>query len=115
MFDQFYSQFKNLTDFNAPQVLNFERKIYFSNFIEEQSDLEDDLHFCLEPFYKIIKTTNRENYPKVVINVLNCLSFWFDFCIFDLQLYWQKLFGLFPKIYAFLLSLRSKLNSFLVY
>ena len=102
-----------MTDFSSPPEKNLKREIYFSSFMEEQSDLDDDLHFYLNTVFATTKTTNRENYSKVVINVLNCLNFWFNFCVFDIHLYIQRFFGLFLKLYEYLIVLKSKLNVYL--
>ena len=110
--DQYYFQFKNVTDFNSPRVNDFEREFYFSNFVNGTTNLDDyDLYFYLSPVYTTTTLTNRENHSKIVINVLNCLSFWFNFCVLDIHLYIQKFFGIFLKLYQLLLVLRSKLKA----
>lgn len=112
MFDQYYLQFQNVTDFSSPRAINFERKIYFSNFVEGKTKLDDyDLHFYLNAVYTTTTMTNRENNSKVIINYLNCLNFWFNFCVLDIHLYVQKFFGLFLKFYDVMLILRIKLNA----
>ena len=110
--DQYYLQFQNVTDFSSPRVIEFDRKIFFSNFIEEQADLDDyDLYFYLSCVYTLTTVTNRDSPSKVVIQVLNCLSFWFNFCVLDIYLYILKFFELFLKLYKLLLVLRSKLKA----
>ena len=115
LFDQYLYQIKNVTDFSSPRVLDFEREIYFVSVAEEHTNqLEgEDMRFYLNPFFTITKRTNRENHTKVIINVLNCLNFWFNFCVFNLYSYLQKFFGLSLKLYGLLRTLKSKLNTLL--
>ena len=112
LFDQYFYQVKEVTDFNSPRIINFEREIYFSNFVEEIIDgFENDLHFYLNPVHGITTITNRESHSKVIINALNTLSFWFNFCVLDAHVFIRKFFGLFLKLYQVLLVLKGKLNS----
>lgn len=111
LFDQFYYQIKETDDLNSPRVIDFDRNIYLSGLQEEQTDLKGhDIDFYLFDVFETAKTVNRENHSKIVLGALNCLSFWFNFCVLDIHLYIQRSFGLFTKLYELLLLLKSKLN-----
>ena len=110
LFDQYIQQIENETDYSAPRVINFEREIYFTSFVGKRTHLDDyDMKFHLVPLVARTKLTNRESYSSMVINILNTLNIWTNFCVLDIYLYIQTVFRLLYRFYLLLIQLDIKL------
>lgn len=111
LFDQYFMQIQNVSDFTHPKIVNFERGLYFSTIFEEQTRLDDyDLYFHLDSIVSTVKLVNKDTYSKVIINLLNLFSFWFNFCVLDLTYFIRKIISLFYRFYESLLALEIYLN-----
>ena len=98
LFEQYYLQVQNITDHQMPPNSNFRRSFTKSN-LEHDSFRNSiklpDISFGLIFFKKVIKITNEDNYTKLILNLLNVLSLWFDLGVLDLHCYVYKIRFLF--------------------
>ena len=110
LFDQYFRQIQNVTDYNAPRVIEFEREFYFTSYRVKSARLDDyDLRFHLMPLVSRTKLTNRESYSSMLINILNSLNIWTNFCVLDIHVYIQAMVHLFYRLYLLLVRFDVKL------
>ena len=124
LFKQFYLQIQNLTDHNGLTSLNFKQNVYnmyskINLLISRFADFE----FSLSSFSRKVEISNEDNYTKLIISILNAVSFWLGLCVFDLSAVnvnrliksnlnlYQSLF----KLKLYLHSKITQLNLLLVY
>ena len=96
MFGQFYEQRKDLFDNSYSDETS--RKVfgsYVQLFEVNATDGEPDLEFSPVYYEKITRIENAEGIAKLLISLLNALSFWFNICILDFHRYFSKPFRLF--------------------
>ena len=86
LFKQLYLQIQNLTDHNGLTSLNFEQSVY--NMYTQKAITElsyPDFTFSLSSISRQVEISNEDNYTKLIISILNALSFWLGLCAFDLS------------------------------
>lgn len=92
LFEKFYREKQNVTDHKLPGNLNFQRQFALNHIKKEPKSLSNnqdnltkpDFTFSLIFFNRLVSITNRDNLAKLILSMLNALSLWFDFKIFDL-------------------------------
>ena len=113
LFKQFYLQIQNLTDHNGLTSLNFKQNVYniYSQKILLQLD-EIDFSFSLSLISRQVDILNEDNYTKLIISILNALSFWLGLCIIDLSaINLNRLFRPNLHLYKMLFKLKLYLHS----
>ena len=68
-----------------------------------------DFKFKLLFFKKYLILTNSENWPKLLISLLNVLSIWLNVSVFELHEYLRKLTAPLGRLYSLLLGLQELL------
>ena len=113
LFNQFFKHKFALLDHN--NRLNFDSDSYiFSNFIQtfylnkSEAKNQADLEFSPIFFSKMTYSTNEEGLTRLVISILNVLSFWLNVFPIDLHCYF-KYFKHFVKVYYPFIFLHKKL------
>ena len=111
IFDQYYYQFKNISDNNKRIKPNFQR-LYQANIYEEVTAYEytPDFILTISFFKKVVVITNEDNYAKLILNLLNVLSLWFNLSILDLYVYVIKIKFIFIKIHKLLIKTSDLLS-----
>ena len=111
LFEQYYLQVQNITDHQMPPNSNFKRS-FAKNNLEQYIFVDNklpDISFGLIFFKKVIKITNEDNYTKLIVNLLNVLSLWFDLGILDLHCYVYNIRFLFLFTCKLVLEIKRKL------
>ena len=87
LFNQHYKQIEN-NDHKSTKNLN-SQKLFITNNVETEKYgiSHPDLRFKLNFVNNRILITNEDNFFKLILNLLNVLSFWADLCILDLYVY----------------------------
>ena len=102
LFEQYYLQVQNVTDKYLSTGSNYTRSLttnYYSNeanFYRQKPDFVFNLIF----FKKNIVISNDDSSTKLVLNLLNILSFWFDLGLLDIHIYFLKI----KKILVFIFT-----------
>lgn len=89
LFDQLYRQIQNVSDRSASSNLNYERQ-YSINHIRKLSGTSH-FSFGFVWFKKVVVTTNQINPSKLLLNLLNVLSIWFNMNVLDLHIFLSKI------------------------
>ena len=113
LFKQFYLQIQNLTDHNGLISLNFEQSIFNMYSQEKSSPLySPDFQFSLSSISRQVEISNEDNYTKLIISILNAVSFWLGLCAFDLSaVYVDRSFKPNLNLYQLLFKLKLYLHS----
>ena len=86
LFKQFYLQIQNLTDHNGLTSLNFEQSVYNMYTQRAHTPFHNlDFTFSLSLISRQVEISNEDNYTKLIISILNAVSFWLGLCVFDLS------------------------------
>ena len=113
LFKQFYLQIQNLTDHNGLTSLNFKKNVY--NMYTQIGIIPliyPDFRFSLSSTSRQVEISNEDNYTKLIINILNAVSFWLGLCVFDLSaVNVNRLFKLNLNLYQLLFKLKLYLHS----
>lgn len=116
LFEQYCRQVQEPLDDRSPKNANFRRSFFINHFhSDNDSSVAADFRFELLFFKKYMIITNGDNWPKLVISLLNVLSIWLNLSIFELHEYFRKLIAPLNHLYRLLIKLRefsrSHLNS----
>ena len=113
LFKKFYLQIQNLTDHNGLTSLNFEQSVYNMYSQEKLTPLNNpDFSFSLSLISRQVEISNEDNYTKLIISILNAVSFWLGLCVFDLSaVNVNRLFKLNLNFYQLLFKLKLYLHS----
>lgn len=110
IFDQYFSQIQNVSDHRASVNSNYQR-LFIKNG-NQISPKTVDFKFELNFIKKIVLITN-DNFVKLILSLLNCLSFWFDLNIFHFDFYLYELFLKLCPIFNFAFRLLFNLEEYL--
>ena len=112
LFKQFYLQIQNLSDHNGLTSLNFKQNIYNIYSQMKLLQLDDfDFSFSLSLINRQVEISNEDNYTKLIISILNALSFWLGLCILDLSaVNFNFNLHLYQLLFKFKLYLHSKIR-----
>lgn len=110
LFKQYYLQ--NLKNLNTKPSSNFEISNYnlYALFLA-RSQQYPDFAFSINLASKHIEITNEENLTKLVLNLLNSLSIWFNICLLKFLPFFNKFYRIIFIFYKFLI--KSKNNLFI--
>ena len=108
MFEQFYLQIQNVTDHNGLTSSSYEQNAYniYSQPLFNPLNFPD-FTFSSSLITRKVDIFNEDNFTKLVINILNALSFWLGLSILDLSVYVNRLFR--PILHLYLLLIEVKL------
>ena len=113
LFKQFYLQIQNLTDHNGLTSLNFKQNVY--NMYTQMANTllrYPDFQFLLSSISRQVEISNEDNYTKLIISILNAVSFWLGLCVFDLSaVNVNRLFKSNLNLYQLLFKLKLYLHS----
>ena len=96
--------------------LNFKQNVantftnVFSLFMELDYFDYPDFSFSFSFLVRRVVITNRENYTKIVVHLLNTLSLWLEVFILDMGVWLKILARQFLHIYRLLVNVRNRLN-----
>ena len=101
VFDQYCKQVQEHLDKRSAKNSNYRRTFFINHFSAERTG-KADFQFELLFFKKYLIVTNSENWPKLLISLLNVLSIWLNVSVFDLHPYFRKLTAPFRHLYRLL-------------
>ena len=117
LFEQYYLQVQNITDNQIPANSNYQRKFFRHTFAKinmfNRPDVPDS-KFCLNFFKQIVQITNDDNYAKLILNLLNVLSLWFDLGVFDLNVYFSYFILLVGHAFKLLCKLTLRIERYIL-
>ena len=92
LFEQYYLQVQNVTDNYLSADTNYSR-LLATNYYSKESVFRvgPDFIFNLIFYKKVITITNRGNYSRLIMNLLDVLSIWFGLGVLDLHPYVHKI------------------------
>ena len=103
LFEQYYLQVQNVTDNYQTTDSNYQRLLATNFYSEENLVIQNPgFIFNLNFYKKKIEISNDDSSTKLVLNLLNILSFWFDLGILDMHIYFSKI----RKIFVFIFTLK---------
>ena len=119
LFEQFYLQIQKFTDLSGLTFSNYKQNAYN---IYSQTRFRPlyypDFTFSSSLVTRKVDIFNEDNFTKLVISILNALSFWLGLCILDLSVYVNRLFRPILHLYQLLievkLCLRFKIRNNLI-
>lgn len=94
VFEQFFIQNQNVSDYEAHKNLNYEREFYATYFgPRDLFTLNQNSSFIFNLIFlkKVLHITNEDNYAKLILNVVSVLSFWLNFNLINTLVYKFKL------------------------
>ena len=96
--------------------LDFEQNIAntYANVYYTPSELSTyfpQFKFSFSFLVRRVVITNRENYTKLVVSLLNTLSLWLDICVVDMGAWLNAIFKLFLHFYLLLIKTQNRLDS----
>ena len=114
LFEQYYLQVQNVTDNYLSTDSNYQRLLATNYYAEEYVDdgKIPDFIFKLIFCKKVITTTNRDNHSRLIMNLLDILSIWFDLGVLDLHTYVHKIKFIFIFICKLLLEIERFILKF---
>ena len=115
LFEQYYLQVQNITDYQTPTNSNYKR-IFATNYFDDY-DLDiykPDISLNLIGFKKKLTITNSDNFTKLILNLLNAFSIWFSLGVLDLHVYVHLLFHKIRSILIFLYRLILDFERFIL-
>ena len=98
------SAFKSL-DFEQ-NIANTYTKVYYMRFLINEPHFSFSFSFLV----RRVVITNRENYTKLVVSLLNTLSLWLDICVIDMGAWFSSFFSLAFHLYRLLIKTRNCLK-----
>ena len=114
LFHQYFLQIQNKTDFQAIKSRNFTRSFYLNYYsVNQEFNIVRKPHFkFIAKFFRVkLVISNEDSFVKLILNLINILSFWFNWFPFDFYIYFFKI-NLFIKfLYNSLIRLKDYLNS----
>ena len=114
LFKQFYLQIKNRTNHNGLISLNYKQNVYNTYSQAKVIPLEvknfEDFRFSLSLISRHVDIFNEDNFTKLIISILNAISFWLGLCILDLSVYVRKLFRPILHFYQMLIKVKVYLH-----
>lgn len=111
LFDQYYRQIQNETDYKTPSNLNYKRQFIINNLDKYPIDESDfDIKFSLIFFKRILEITSEDNYAKLLLNILNLFSFWFNFNVLDLHIFIYKIKFITASLHKMISKTKNHLN-----
>ena len=115
LFEQYYLQVQNITDYQTPTNSNYKR-IFATNYFEsyEFDTSGPDLTVYLIQFTKKLTMTNSDNFTKLILNLLNASSVWFGLGVLNLHVYVHLLFHKIRCILIFLYRLILDFERFIL-
>ena len=116
--DLFEQYFKQNNDFDSPTNSRTVRVFITTNIKNAFSVLDGpNFKFELNFFKSVMKYTYKISFTKVILNILNVLSLWFDLCILDLHVYiyyaYSKIVFIF-KIFIVIYNQMTKMKNCLL-
>ena len=72
--------------------------------------LKPDFSFSFSFLVRRVVITNRENYTKLVVSLLNTLSLWLDICVIDMGSWLSRFFKLVLHLYRLLIKTSDRLD-----
>ena len=110
--DLYMQQAKIVTEHAPFRSRNFERNIanIYTNFYYAPFE-NNRPHFTFSFSFLVrqVLITNRENYTKLVVSVLNSLSLWLDICILDMGAWLIRFLRLALHVYHLLVRIKNRL------
>ena len=100
LFEQYYLQVQNVTDNYLSTDSNYQISLatnYYHEYVDRKSY---DFNFNLIFYKKKVVISNDDSSTKLVLNLLNILSFWFDLGILDIHIYFSKVKHIFVFIFT---------------
>lgn len=99
--------------FHSSHNSNYQ-KLFAINYLEKKELTNNcsDLSFSLGFFRRVIMIENRENHSKLILNIINLFSFWFDLGVLDLYVPFYRLKNLLLKLYESRLKNSNKIFKF---
>ena len=73
--------------------------------------LKPDFLFTFSFLVRRVEITNRENYTKLVVSLLDTLSLWLDICVLDMGAWLSHIFRLLLNLYHLLVSFRARIHN----
>ena len=111
--DELYEQHaKMVTEQSAFQSLDFEQNIAntYTNIHYPPFNFPD-FSFSFSFLERRVVITNRENYTKLVVSLLNTLSLWLDICMIDMGAWLNPIFKFILYLYRLLIKISNRLDS----
>ena len=113
LFEQYYLQVQKIIDNYLSTDSNYQRLLAINYYLEENKYSQTpDFIFNLIFYKKVITITNRDNHIRLIINLLNILSIWFDLGVLDLHIYVHKIKFIFIFIHKLLLEIERFILKF---
>ena len=111
LFEQYYLQIQNVTDYYDETPSNFRQNVYsiYTQPILRNKTGFEDFIFSHSFTSRQMKITNKENYTKLVISILNTFSLWFSLCVLDIVIYIHKTVEFFIRCYCLLIKFKAYL------
>ena len=112
LFEQYYLQESTPMDSDKIYYLEKYQKLFAFNYQKEEkfSESSPDLNYVAISLKRKATFTNEDNFAKLILNLLNALSLWFDLGVLDCHVYIFKL----RYIFLFLFTLLTKLENLLL-
>ena len=112
LFEQYYLQESTPMDSNKFFYREKYQKSLAFNYKKEEkfSESSPDLNYIAMALKRKATFTNEDNFAKLILNLLNALSLWFDLGVLDCHVYIVHIFKL-KYIFLFLFTLLTKLEN----
>ena len=103
---------KTIIDQSSFQSLDFEQNIAntYANVYQSPAQNDPDFSFSFSFLVRRVVITNRENYTKLVVSLLNTLSLWLDICVIDMGSWLSSVSKLVLRFYRLLVKIRNRLE-----
>ena len=101
------------TDQSTSESLDFEQNVANTYTNVYNSPFEfymSDFSFSFSFLVRRVVITNRENYTKLVVSLLNTLSLWLDICVIDMGSWLSRFFALSLHLYRLLIKISNRLD-----
>ena len=103
---------KTVIDQSPFPSLDFEQKVanIYTNVYQSPAQKDPHFYFSFSFLVRRVVITNRENYTKLVVSLLNTLSLWLDICVVDIGAWFSPLFKLALHFYRLLVNTKNRLE-----
>ena len=112
--NELYEQYvKTATKNSVFKSLDFEQNIantYTNVYYAQFSHNSPHFSFSFSFLVRRVVITNRENYTKLVVSLLNTLSLWLDICVIDMGAWFSSFFSLAFHLYLLLINISNCLD-----